>query len=186
MIPNKQAGAGYAALLSMENGEALYGAFHAMILYLSKQPNRDGWLTKDGTEKGDRISAASLAGQIRFSKDTVKRMLLAVTNEIGWLIDHSAEQPLESIAYPGRRVDIKFVIMAQKFHATQIKKHPHQDSLQKGNIVKTNLAGARNLETFHLERGWPVEKIEALLAWIPGNSFWCYQIRSLMSTRLPG
>ena len=183
IITNKQNGAGYSMLLEMENGEALYGAFHAMILFLSKQPIRDGWLTKDGTGQGDPISAKSLAGQIKFSEGTVKKMLAAVTNQIGWLIDHSAERPVESVAYPGKRVDIQFIAFAQKFHRVQARNHPQEVELHKANIARTTLAGARHLEYFHIDHKWPIETIKSLLAWIPNSSFWCHQIRSLASIR---
>jgi len=183
MIPNKQNGAGYVMLLGMKNGEALYGAFHAMILYLSKQPIHDGWLTKDGTQRGEPITAKFLADRIKFSTATVQAMLSAVTKEIGWLIDHSSEKKVESVAYPEKRVDIRFVAMAQKFHRTQAQNHPHQSELQKVNRPTTTLVGARHLETFHLKHGWPLKTIEDLLGWIPEHSFWCYQIRSLASIR---
>ena len=183
IIPNKQGGAGYKMLLEMENGEALYGAFHAMILYLSKQSIRDGWLTKDGTSAGDPITAKFLAARIKFSQSTVQKMLEAVTRDIGWLIDHSAEKIVESVAYPGKRVDIKFIALAQKFHKIQVSNHPHENELQKANVVRTTLAGARNLEYFHIERDWPIETIKILLDWVPRSSFWCYQIRSLASIR---
>ena len=168
-------------LLNMENGEALYGAFHAMILYLSKQPHRDGWLTKDGTGTGDPITPEFLAGQIKFSIHTVQVMLEVVTKDIGWLIDHSVKDKREGVSYPGKRVDIRFIVLAKKFHGVQARNHPNQSELQKKNISRTTLVGARHLETFHLKYKWPPETIEALLEWIPDNPFWCYQVRSLAS-----
>ena len=110
-------------------------------------------------------------------------MLEAVTNEIGWLIDHSAEKPVESVAYPGKRVDIKFIALAQKFHKIQVRNHPNENELQKANVARATLAGARHLEYFHIKHKWPIETIKALLEWVPKNSFWCYQIRSLASIR---
>ncbi len=181
IVPNKQGGAGYLMLLKMKNGEALYGAFHAMILYLSKQPHRDGWLTKDGTSTGDPITPEFLAGQIKFSIHTVQVMLKVVTKDIGWLVDHSIKEKREGVGYPGKRVDIGFIVLAKKFHNVQIKNHPNQPELQKENRHRTTLVGARCLETFHLKYKWSPEIIEALLEWIPDNSFWCHQIRSLAS-----
>lgn len=181
MVPNKQNGDGYKTLLSMENGEALYGAFHAMILHLSKQPKRDGWLTTDGTRDGGPLTAAALADHIKFSTKTVQSMLTAVTKDIGWLIDHSLKNKVESIAYPGKRVDIQFVAMAQKFHKAQAKNHPNQAEFQKENLPGTTLRGARCLEEIHINHKWEIKQIEALLEWVLSNSFWLYQIRSLGS-----
>ena len=168
-------------LLSMENGEALYGAFHAMILYLSGQPRRDGWLTEDGTESGDPITPEYLASQIKFTVATTKKMLTVVTNDIGWLINHSSKEQREGVAYPDKRVDIRFIVLAKKFHRTQAKNNPYEAELQKENISMTTLLGAKHLEAFHLEHEWPEQLIEDLLEWIPDNPFWCYQIRSLAS-----
>ncbi len=183
LIPNKQSGGGYTALLAMKDGEALYGAFHAMILYLSKQQTRDGWLTLDGTGSGKPFNAKYLADQILFSEKTTERMLTTVVKDIGWLVDHSIKGRQEGVPYPGKRVDIKFIAMAQEFHAAQADNHPNQIELQKENMAKTTLAGAKLLEIFQLKHKWEIATIDRLLKWILTNSFWCHQLRSLASIR---
>lgn len=174
LIPNKQNGKGYTQLLSMKNGEILYGAFHALILFLSKQParNRDGYLTEDGTEEGKRISPADLASMIKFSEATVKEMLDVITKEIGWIVNHSSSKQLEPVAYPGKRVNIKFIIMVQDFHKKTLEHYPQEVSLQKRNKARTDLAAAKELECLHTEKNWPIKKIQSILDWIPTNPFW--------------
>lgn len=183
LVPNKQGGGGYTTLLAMKNGEALYGAFHAMILYLSKQESRNGWITKDGTDKGDPLTSEDLADAIQFSAATTQKMLSVITNEIGWIVNHSTEKRSESAAYPDKRVGTEFIAMAQTFHRIQITNHPHEPTLQEGKRVLATLKGARLLEKFHLENNWEIKRIERLLTWIPGNNFWGHSIRSLASIR---
>ncbi len=183
IVPNKQLGAGYIMLLDMDGGEALYGAFHAIILYLSKQPHRDGWLTEDGTSEGRPLTARILAKRTNFSENTIQRMLDVVTNDIGWINDHSSKEKKGGAAYPDKRVDIRFIVLAKEFHKIQIINHPNQIELQKESVSGTTLVGAQHLEMFHLKHDWSIETIKALLEWIPDNPFWCYQIRSLASIR---
>lgn len=99
-VPNKQDGLGYGSLLAMENGEALYGAFVAVVLIASKQKKsngkgRSGWLTDTGLPDGCPLSARQMSVKCRFSAVTIQKMLDAVSsNEIGWIerIDKSASQ----------------------------------------------------------------------------------------------
>lgn len=183
-IPNKQTGEGYTVLLSMENGEALYGAFHAMILYLSKQPaaKRDGWLTKDGTKNSPPLSAADIAKETKFAVETVKSMLEIVVEDIGWLENHSAKEKEEGAAYPEKRVDLHFIVMAQKYHKMMLKHYPDQMALKSSRRAKTDLEGARQLAYFHNNKDllWPIDKIQVLLNWIPTNNFWRTQTRCLI------
>lgn len=182
LIPNKQNGEGYTTLLSMENGEALYGAFHAMILYLSKQPadRRDGWLTKDGAKDSSPLTAAALAEEIMFSTETVKAMLKIIVEDIGWLENHSKKEKEEGAAYPGKKVDLQFIIMAQKYHKMMLGIYPYDTVLQPNCRAKTDLEGARLLSMFHNKLSWPLDKIQLLLDWIPTNNFWGPQISSLI------
>lgn len=182
LVPNKQNGEGYTQLLTMENGESLYGAFHALILFLSKQParNRDGYLTEDGTKDGKRITPAELASMIKFSEITVKSMLDTITGEIGWIANHSLSKQKEAVAYPGKRVDLKFIIMAQKFHNDTLKQYPQENTLQKRIKARTDLAAARELEHIHIEKQWPVDKIQSVLDWIPTSPFWYSSCRVLI------
>lgn len=182
-VPNKQSGEGYTDLLNMENGEALYGAFHAMILYLSKQPaaQRDGWLTKDGTKNTSPLTATALAKEIKFSIETTKAMLKVTVEDIGWLENHSAGEKQEGAPYPDKKVDLQFIIMAQDYHEVMLTHHPDCISL-KTDRIKTDLKGARLLSYFHNDEKllWPIDKIQTLLNWIPTNNFWCTQVRSLI------
>ena len=182
LVPNKQNGEGYTQLLVMENGEAMYGAFHAIILYLSRQPyhNRLGYLTVDGSKDGDPLTFAALAKEIKFSESTVKSMLDTIVNDIGWIVNHSKPSKMEAISYPLKRVGIQFIAMAQKFHKIQVKYYPQESGLQAGIKAKTNLVAARELEFLHIEIGVPVERIQAVLDWIPTNSFWKTQCRTLI------
>lgn len=187
LIPNKQNGEGYTQLLDMENGEAMYGAFCAMILLLSKQPadSRNGWLTEDGLPKGIPYDADILAEGIKFSANTVTQMLTAVVKDIGWLVDHSSKAKAELVKYPGKRVGTQFLAMAQKFHKEALKSWPHQVELQPDKIVGTTLNGARELEEYFKE-DWDEKQLQAVLDWIPTDSFWRANFRSLGSARVKG
>ena len=182
LIPNKQNGEGYIQILEMENGESLYGAFHATILYLSKQParNRDGYLTIDGTKDGKTLTPAVLADEIKFNEDTVKSMLNIIVGEIGWIVNHSKPSKAETISYPRKRVGLQFIIMAQNFHKVQLKNFPQESGLKKNSRTKTDLAAARELEYLHTDIGIPINTIKAVLNWIPTNNFWKSATRTLV------
>ena len=88
-MPNKQDGLGYGTLLRYQNGEALYGAFVAVVLVASKQKNRNGWLTDSGLSGGCPLNARQLSIKCQFTEATIQKMLDAVSsNEIGWIIAH--------------------------------------------------------------------------------------------------
>jgi len=182
LVPNKQNGGGYTQLLEMDNGEALYGAFHALILHLSKQParNRLGYLTVDGTEEGKRLTYSSLAAEIRFQESTVTEMLHTIVNDIGWIVNHSKPSKKESISYPRKRVDLRFIVIAQKFHKAQLKNYPQESGLQKISKAKTDLAAARELEYLHTSIDIPIDTIISLLEWILTNNFWKAATRTLL------
>lgn len=93
LLPNKQHGMGYVLLLSQENGEAMYGAFCALVLLLSRQaPPRLGWLTHDGTATGEPMRVRDIAAVTRFSEATIGAMLEHVSDpRIGWLVDDCGE-----------------------------------------------------------------------------------------------
>ncbi|MEI8288631.1 MAG: hypothetical protein WCH99_04110 [Verrucomicrobiota bacterium] len=94
-VPNKQDGLGYGSLMALENGEALYGAFVAVVLVASKQKSRSGWLTDNGLHTGCPLTARQLSIKCRFSETTIQKMLDAVSaNEIGWIerIDKNASE----------------------------------------------------------------------------------------------
>lgn len=100
-IPNKQDGLGYGLLLREPNGEALYGAFVAVVLVCSKHRNRKGWITADGLPAGCPLSARQLSVKCQFSAQTIQRMLEVVsTNEIGWIEAVPAECPPSARAVP--------------------------------------------------------------------------------------
>lgn len=86
-VPNKQHGLGYARLVSLPDGPALYGAFVAVLLVASRQKRpRQGWLTQDGTESGEPYTAEDLALITRFPAAVIQAMLDAVSGPaIGWV-----------------------------------------------------------------------------------------------------
>jgi len=89
-IPNKQDGLGYITLLTHENGEALYGAFVAVVLKASKvarcAKDRHGWLTCDGKPKSRPLSCKDLAMTTHFSEETIAKMLEVCSTElIDWI-----------------------------------------------------------------------------------------------------
>ncbi len=51
-IPNKQDALGYRILISSPEGPVMYACWIAMVLALSKQSVREGWITVDGTKQG--------------------------------------------------------------------------------------------------------------------------------------
>jgi hypothetical protein len=103
-VPNKQDGLGYRCLLAMDNGEALYGAFVAMILVCSKHKSpRQGWLTYDGAPDGQPYDALDLAVKTGFTERTVRAMLEAVSSErIGWVV----KVPVKSVQVPARAAKV--------------------------------------------------------------------------------
>lgn len=93
-VPNKQDGLGYGTLLAMPDGEAMYGAFVAVVLVCSKHKKRGGWITDNGMPGGCPLSARQLSVKCRFSEATIQKMLDAVSaNEIGWIerVDRNAD-----------------------------------------------------------------------------------------------
>jgi hypothetical protein len=85
-MPNKQ-GLGYRRLLRMPNGEAMFGAWCAMIEALSRQQNRAGWLTENGKKDSRPLGSGEIAELTLFSEATCSQMLDACAQEtIGWLI----------------------------------------------------------------------------------------------------
>ena len=107
-IPNKQDGLGYGLLLAEPNGEALYGAFVAVVLVASKQKNRDGWLTDNGLPTGHPLTARLLSVKCRISEATIARMLeVAATTDIDWIValttaEVSAKYPPVTLEQKGR------------------------------------------------------------------------------------
>jgi hypothetical protein len=86
-IPNKQDGLGYGRLMAMPNGEALYGAFVAVVLVASKQRKpRGGHLTDTGRADGVPYTAADLAIKTKVPEATMERMLIAASSaSVGWI-----------------------------------------------------------------------------------------------------
>lgn len=89
VMPTKQDGLGYQLLVRADDGAALYGAFCALILCLSKQPVRDGWVTDNGmppTQGGRPLDADDLAIKTHLPAETMRKMLKATAGDrIGWL-----------------------------------------------------------------------------------------------------
>ena len=129
-IPNKQDGLGYGMLMRVldENdrniGEALYGAFVAVVLVASKQkcgkridghgekPKweslRDGWLTEDGLPDSCPLTARQLSVKCQFSAKTIQKMLDEVSsNDIGWIVAHARRVPAECPPSAPERTETK-------------------------------------------------------------------------------
>jgi len=102
-IPNKQDGLGYGMLLRMENGEAIYGAFVAILLVASKQKKRSGWLTANGLPGECPLTARQLSVKCQFSEKTIQKMLKVVSsNEIGWIEAVSIDCPPSANEVPAK------------------------------------------------------------------------------------
>ncbi len=103
-IPNKQDGLGYGLLMAEPDGEALYGAFVAVVLIASKQKVRKGWLTATGLPAECPLTARQLSVKCRFKDTTIQRMLDVVSsNEIGWIKafpDDHPKRPSSADAVP--------------------------------------------------------------------------------------
>jgi hypothetical protein len=172
LVPNKQGGAGYSYLMGLPNGEALYGAFHALILLLSKQPSdiRNGFLTIDGTQAGVRYDVNYIAEKTMFKPETIREMLNEVVKNIGWISNLTKPEDMVAVTYPMKSPNNIFLKMAADYHAAVDK--PYDPQFAPHAREKLNNEGAIVLDTLHNEFGWPVERIEALLAWMPTNTFW--------------
>ena len=97
-IPNKQDGLGYGRLIRMRDGEAMYGAFMAVVLVASKQKRpRAGWLTDTGRADGVPYDADALSIKTQARAPIIARMLTACSAEsIGWietLVDGAPQVP---------------------------------------------------------------------------------------------
>jgi hypothetical protein len=100
-VPNKQDGLGYGMLMREKDGEALYGAFVAVVLIASKQKKRKGYLTANGLPGECPLSARQLSVKCQFKESTIQRMLdVCSTNEIGWIEAVPAECPLSAREVP--------------------------------------------------------------------------------------
>lgn len=86
-LPNKQDGLGYGRLLALPDGDALYGAFVAVVLMASKQKiPRQGYLTDTGLPDGYPLNAHDIAIKTKFNATRIQAMLDAASNEnIGWI-----------------------------------------------------------------------------------------------------
>lgn len=86
-LPNKQDGLGYGRLLALPDGDALYGAFVAVVLMVSKQKiPRQGYLTDTGLPGDYPLNAHDIAIKTKFNAARIQAMLDAVSNEnIGWI-----------------------------------------------------------------------------------------------------
>lgn len=101
-VPNKQDGLGYGMLLSEPDGEALYGAFVAVVLIASKQKRRKGYLTANGLPGECPLSARQLAVKCRFKDTTIERMLKVCSSpDIGWVKAHSGLYKNSADVVPG-------------------------------------------------------------------------------------
>lgn len=180
LMPIKQSGVGYTYLLEKPNGEAMYGAFVALILRLFHQPTdvRDGWLTDDGTETGNRYTPKTLAPLLQFSEKTIMAMLKVVTKEIGWIVNHS-NPAKHAEGYPGKIVSDELLALSKKFHDAQKANHPYELAYREISRDKTDYEGAKKLDALITKYKVPLETVKALLDWIPTSTFWGRNMHSL-------
>lgn len=174
IVPNKQSGSGYKYLIDQENGEALYGAFHALILLLSKQPcdNRDGYLTVDGTKVGVRYDAKYIANKTLFKPETITSMLNEITKKLGWATNHTNPENIVPAVYPSKAPDKIFLEMANEYHHAVAKTRVFDPKFNQNIRQTLDIKGAIVLDTLHNEMGWKIDQIEALLEWMPTDVFW--------------
>lgn len=86
-LPNRQGGLGFRSIMAEPDGRAIYGAWCALLAYLSRQENpREGWLTLDGKEKGTRLTAADLARLWGAPTTEIYRVFQVTTRpDIAWI-----------------------------------------------------------------------------------------------------
>lgn len=86
-IPNKQDGLGYGRVMRARDGEAIYGAFMAVVLVASKQNRpRAGYLTDTGRADGVPYDSDALSIKTKARASILARMLALCSDEsIGWI-----------------------------------------------------------------------------------------------------
>ena len=210
-MPNSHDGEGYAELVEdNKDGTAHFGVWCALVQIASRKPYpRNGYLTKDGTESGKAYDAASLARKARMKTKVVAEAMERLV-KIGWLEvieiqqDSSTPEQAAGIQADGTAVLqdktlqdktekeeestipeglLLFHTLAVEFHDIQAKNFPKQTVLKASQRKSADIAGANTLERLHRIDGWSIDDIKTLLKWIPGDDFWCPNIRSLGSIR---
>lgn len=90
-MPNK-CGLGYRRLLVMPSGEAMFGAWCALIQMLSRKPApRQGYLTDTTRSDGIRLVSVDIALLTHYREETITAMIAAcVSPEVDWLEDVTA------------------------------------------------------------------------------------------------
>ena len=102
-FPNKQCGLGYSRTMLREDGCALYGAFVALCVYLSKQESpRHGWATDDGSPEGEPLTAFDLSGVTKVPEAIMTTALEWFTSRSMQWID-AYEWPIDAPATVERR-----------------------------------------------------------------------------------
>jgi len=88
-LPNKQDGLGYGLIMREDDGAAIYGAFVALVLMCSKQPNpRDGWVTENGKPDARPLTALEISIKTKIPETIVQRMLeVTASSPVGWVED---------------------------------------------------------------------------------------------------
>lgn len=88
-VPNRHDGHGYAMILSLKNGPALYGAWQVILQVASRCEPR-GTLVREG---GKPHTASSLALMTRFPVDIMEECIKAcMDGEIGWIECENANE----------------------------------------------------------------------------------------------
>lgn len=182
LIPNKQDGSGYNELMARKDGENLYGAFCALILLMSKQSKREGWLTDTGKRSGAKYTPRYLADKTGFSESTMGEMLEFVV-EIGWV--GSSDNISKGVAYPSKRPSDELIALAKKFHDAQAKKYPYDNGFR--DRETSDLNGAIILARFQKQdEYWTLYNLSRVLDFVVNHRFWAPRMTTLLTARKPG
>lgn len=85
-LPNKQDGLGLLRILAETDGAAILGVWCLILQACSRQAERDGWLTDDGSAKGRPWDLDDLAFRWRRPRSEIERCLaLVCDSRIAWM-----------------------------------------------------------------------------------------------------
>lgn len=85
-MPNKQDGLGLGRILAEPDGATIFGVWCLILQACSRQTERAGWLTDDGTEKGRPWDLDDLAFRWRRPIGEVRRCVsVVVAPKVGWM-----------------------------------------------------------------------------------------------------
>jgi len=101
-VPNKHDGEGYAYIMSLKDGMAVYGAWHIILAVASKCGTRGTLLRDDGTP----LQAKSIAIKSRGDEKIIQKALdICASSEVGWIeaLTDEAQEGAEIPQEPARK-----------------------------------------------------------------------------------